>query len=191
MAAAVVVLDVSLSMALNGVFEMAREVAVKVARSVSDSGSHHLGGLIAMAGNVRTLTLEELADVQWEYEHGYGLNLGEVHAAAHLLLRGEQGRLVLVTGFLFSDRDEFGTYIAPITEKSLSKGRDEIAAVSRAGLPLDAIWCVTESMRGHRALQACATTVGKLGGSLVAISDPSDPAIDGYLHRVWSSDMPT
>lgn len=182
MRSGVVVVDLSVSMPLRGVFERGRDAAVAVTAYLERSSRHRLAGVVGTSSRARTLSVAELPGLDWDFD--YGVDLHGAFELASSLLVGSDGRVVLISAVEFNHRRRDGTYTANRDAASQAAGRDTIARWLDAELAVDLLWCVGAPWPTGRHEQTIRSLIRGHGG-FVAQVDGDTPVVDTYLYTVW------
>jgi uncharacterized protein with von Willebrand factor type A (vWA) domain len=141
MAAVVVVLDLSLSMPMNGLFWAARERACEVIESLgSPDGLDHLAALVTFGARAALVPPSHVEELEWE--HDYGSNLEAALRTSVESSDGGPGRLLLLSD-LFADAytgdDGQVVFSCPPTQETLDRTVDAKCDCGAAQLTIEAV----------------------------------------------------
>jgi uncharacterized protein with von Willebrand factor type A (vWA) domain len=141
MAAVVVVLDLSLSMPMNGLFWAAKKRACEVIEALgSPDGPDHLHALVTFGTSASMVLPSQVEELEWK--HDYGSNLEAALRASRESLDGDPGRVLLLSD-LFADAhtgdDGQVVFSSPPTQETLNRTVDAIRECGAAQLTTDAV----------------------------------------------------
>jgi uncharacterized protein with von Willebrand factor type A (vWA) domain len=141
MAAVVVVLDLSLSMPMNGLFWDARQRASDVIEALDGpDGPDHLHALVTFGTSASLVSPSQVKELEWN--HDYGSNLEAALRASKESLDGEPARLVLLSD-LFADAhtgdDGQVVFSCPPVQETLDRTVEAIRDCWAAQLAIDAV----------------------------------------------------
>jgi uncharacterized protein with von Willebrand factor type A (vWA) domain len=141
MAAVVVVLDLSLSMPMNGLFWAARERACEVIDALgSRHGPDHLHALVTFGTGAALVPSSQVEELEWN--HDYGSNLEAALRVSAESLDGLPARLLLLSD-LFADAhtgdDGQVVFSCPPAEETLDRTVEAIRVCGAAQVTIDAV----------------------------------------------------
>ena len=178
----VVALDLSLGMPMIDFLVPARDAAVLIADYLDQSPLHRLGGIVGFSSAARQLPLDELRQVNWDFENG--LDLAGALVLAATLLDGRHGRVVVLSSLDFRLVHN-GTSATTRSRDPLEAGREDLAAMVASGLSVDLLWGGDRTHPASAHIERCAEIVTSHGGFVARLDDPHVTSRD-YLMAKWS-----
>jgi uncharacterized protein with von Willebrand factor type A (vWA) domain len=182
----VVVLDLSLSMPIKGLWMASKSAAMDTIGSVRRSGAaESLDGVVGFGEVARVLDPDLLDDLEWDYV--YGSNLAGALDLAAEVVKGGPGRFVVFTDLVPTAHylpDGTSSFSCPTSPETVTETVKAIARVGEAGITLEVhrFFPAEEPREGPRrsderlrdadreAMRATVDAIQHVGGSIREVS---------------------